>query len=73
MRTGDTGKLVVGKVPGLHTEYHPDRAAFHVAFAETRMELDWRKKAVGILGVVGEDIGAELHLAAGLADTLAHL
>ena len=72
MRTGDPGKLVVGKVPGLHAEDHADRAALHMAFAETRMQLHRRQEALGVLGVIGEDVRAELHLAAGFADPLAH-
>jgi hypothetical protein len=36
------------------------------------MELHRRQEALGVLGVVGEDVRAELHLAAGLADPLAH-
>ena len=73
MRTGDPGKLVIGKVPGLHAEDHADRAALHVAFAERRMEVFVGEEMLGILGVVGEDLGAELHLPARLVDALAHL
>jgi len=64
VRTGDPGKLVVGKVPGLHTEDHADRAALHVAFAETRMQLHRRQEALGVLGIIGKDVRAEFNLAA---------
>ena len=73
MRTGDARELVVGKVPGLDAEDHADRAALHMGFAEGRMELHGRQEALGVLGVVGEDLRAELHFAARLADPLAHL
>ena len=72
VRTGDTSKLVVGKIPRLHAEDHANRAALHMGFAVGRMELHWRKKALGILRVVGEDSDAELDLAARLVDSLAH-
>ena len=73
MRTGDPGKLVIGKVPGLDAEDHADRAALHVAFAERRMEFLVGQEMLGILGVVGEDLGAELDFSARLVDALAHL
>ena len=73
MRTRDARKLVVGEVPWLDAEDHPDRAALHMALAQGRMQFFIRKEALGILGVVGEDLGAELHLAARLVDALAHL
>ena len=37
------------------------------------MELHRRQEALGVLGVIGEDVRTELHLSAGLADALAHL
>ena len=58
MRTGDAGKLVVGKVPGLDAEDHADRAALHMGFADGRMELHRRQEALGVLGVVGEDVAS---------------
>ena len=73
VRTGDAGKLVIRKVPGLDAEDHADRTALHMAFAEAWMEFDGRQEAFGVLGVIGEDARAELHLAAGLVDALAHL
>ena len=73
MRTGDPGKLVVGKIPRLHAEDHTNRAALHMAFAEGRMKLHRRQEAFGVLGVIGENIRAELDLPESLADALAHL
>ena len=37
------------------------------------MQFDIGEEAFGVLGVVGENVGAELHLALRLADALAHL
>ena len=37
------------------------------------MKFHGRQKSLGVLGVIGKDIGAEFHLSAGLADPLAHL
>ena len=37
------------------------------------MELHRRQEALGVLGVIGEDVRTELHLAAGFVDALAHL
>ena len=73
MRTGDPGKLVIGKIPRLHAEDHTNRAALHVAFAERRMKLYRRQEAFGVFGVIGENIRAELDLSESLADALAHL
>ena len=72
MRTCDPSKLVVGEVPGLDAEDQADRAALHMAFAETRMELYRCKEALGILGVISQNVRAELHLAAGFINPLAH-
>ena len=52
VRTGDPGELVVGEVPGFDAEDHADRAALHVAFAESRMQLDVGQEALGVLGIV---------------------
>ena len=73
MGTRDPRKLVIGEIPGLHTEDHPHRAALHVGFANGWIEFCGRKEALGVLGVIGENSGTELHLSASLADPLAHL
>ena len=36
------------------------------------MQFHRRQEALGILGVIGKDVRAELHLAAGFIDALAH-
>ncbi len=73
VRTGDPRKLVIGKIPRLDTEDQTDRAALHMAVTQTRMKFHRCQKFLGVLGVVGEDIGTKLHLSAGLADPLSHL
>ena len=55
MRAGDSRQLVVGEVPGLDAEDDTDRAAFHVGFADGRVQLHRCEEALGVLGVVGED------------------
>lgn len=42
-------------------------------FADGRMQFLRSQEALGVFSVVGEDIGAELDLAARLIDALAHL
>ena len=70
---GKARKLVVGKVPRLDAEEHAERAAFDPGFARTRLEVLWCEEALGVLGVVVDDVRAERHFAAGLFDELAHL
>jgi len=41
-----------------------------VCFASLGVELCRREKGLGVLGVVRQDVGAELHLAARLIDAL---
>jgi hypothetical protein len=70
---GKARELVVGKVPGLDAEEHAERAAFDLGFARTRLEVLGCEEALGVLGVVVDDVRAERHFAAGLFDELAHL
>ena len=72
VRTRDAGELVVGKIPGFHAEDHTDWTALHMTLAESRMQLDIGKEALGILGVVAKDIRAELHFALRFSYALAH-
>ncbi len=72
VRTGDAGELIIGEIPRLDAEDHADRARFHVRFTDRRVEFDGRQKTLGVLGIVGENPGAELDFGAGFADTLAH-
>jgi hypothetical protein len=72
VRPGDTRQLVVRKVPGLDTEDHADRAAFHMRLAACRMQFDGCQKFLGVLGVVGKNARREFNLAAGFGDALAH-
>ena len=64
---GKTRELVVGKVPGLDAEEHAERAAFDLCFARTRLEVFWREEALGVLGVVVDDVRAEHALRRGPA------
>src|SRR5664279_31080 len=73
IRRGKARKLVVGKVPGLDAEEYPDRAAFDLGFARTRIEVFGCEEAFGVLGVVVDNVRAEHHFAACLADELTHL
>src|ERR1017187_974737 len=70
---GKTRELVVGKVPGLDAEQHAERATFDLSFARARLEVLWCEEALGVLGIVVEDVRAEHHLAPGLGDELTHL
>src|ERR1035441_6332543 len=70
---GKTRELVVGKVPRLDAEQHAERATFDLSFARTRLEVLWCEEALGVLGIVVEDVRAEHHLAPGLGDELTHL
>ena len=72
MRTGHAGQLVIRKVPRLHRENYPDRAAFHMRLALGRMQGNRSQEAFGVLGVVGEDRRAESHFSARISNTLAH-
>ena len=72
VRTGDTRQLVVRKVPWLDTEDHADRAALHVRLPDGRMKFYRCKEALGVLGIVGENASAELHLSASFVNLLAH-
>jgi hypothetical protein len=71
--TCDTGKLVVGEVPWLHTEDYAKRTAFHIGFADVGVELYWCEETLSVLGVIGQDFRTELHLSACFIDPLAHL
>jgi hypothetical protein len=73
VRTRDPGELVVGEIPGFYAKDHADWAALHMALAESRMQLDVGKEALGVLGIVREDIRAELHFPLGFPNALAHL
>ena len=73
VRTGDASELIVGKVPRLDAEDDAERAALHMAVAKARVEFDIRQETLGILGVIGEDAGAEFDLSDRFADALAHL
>ena len=44
-----------------------------MGFADLRVKFDRGEEALGVFRVVGENLGAELDLATGLADALAHL
>ncbi len=70
---GDTGELVVGEVPRFDTKEHAKWTAFHMRVTNLRIELDRCQKALGILRIVGQDIGAELHFAACLFKAFTHL
>ena len=69
---GHAGELVVGEIPGLNAQQHAHRAAFHVRLPDLGVQLGRRQKKLGIVGVNGQDVGAELHLATCLVDKLAH-
>ena len=55
MRSGDPGELVVGEVPRLDAEDHPNRAALHMGDAVGGVELHRGEEALGVLGVIGEN------------------
>ena len=61
MRPGDARELIVGKVPGLDAKDHADRAALHVSFAEGGLEFDVGEETLGVLRIIGQNVGAELH------------
>ena len=73
LRPGHAGELIVRKVPGLHTKQHAQRTAFHVRLAHLGVQLGRRQKGRRVLGVIGQNVAAVLHLATGLANALAHL
>jgi hypothetical protein len=72
MGTRDPRQLIIGKIPGFDAEHDADRAALHMADAMARMKRHIRQKALGVLGVIGQNLRTELDLAFGLADPLAH-
>ena len=73
MRAGDAGELVVRKVPGLDAKQHAQGRAFHVRFADPGVQRGRCQKGLGVLGVIGQDVAAELDLTARLMNSLAHL
>src|ERR1017187_10859457 len=70
---GKTRELVVGEVPRLNAEQHAERATFDLGFARTRLEAFGCEEALGVPGIVVEDVRTERHFASSLVDELAHL
>jgi hypothetical protein len=46
---------------------------FDLGLARTRLELLWCEEALGVLGVVSDDVRTERHFPLGLFEALAHL
>jgi len=72
LRPCDACKLIIRKVPRLHTEQHAEWARFHMGFADLRVELRRRQERFGMPRVVVENVGAEIGFSACLVNPLAH-
>ena len=72
LRPGHAGELVVGEIPGLNAKQHAHRAAFHMRLPDLGVQLGRRQKGLGVFGVVGQDVGAELDFTTRFGDALAH-
>ena len=75
VRAGEARHLVVGVVPRHDAEQHAHRAAAHEGRALSVGELDRlvREQRLRVVGVERVDVDAEVDLAHGLLDRLAHL
>ena len=71
--SGEAGELVVGKIPGLDAEEDAEGTAFDYGLTGLRVELLRCEEALSVLGVVGDDGGADRDFAAGLVDAFSHL
>ena len=69
---GEPGHLVIRVVPRHHAEYRADRPVLDARGVVAGQRLVGEERGA-VVGVVAEDVGAELGLADGLRGPLAHL
>jgi hypothetical protein len=72
MRARHACELVEREVPWLDAEQDAERAALHVRMPDLGVELGGSQELFTVLRVVGQDVRAEVDLAAGLVDAFAH-
>jgi len=73
VQPGDAGELIIGVVPRLDAEDHAERGVLDHSLTTGDCQILGRQEGLGVVGIIFEDVGADVDLTASLGDELAHL